>query len=177
MTSDKSLARKAAQNPEAFGELYDRYSLKVYRYIYSRVRHHETAEDLTSQAFTDAFDSIDQYRPFGPFSAWLFTIVRRRIADFFRRGNPADELPDDLPQDSPALLDRVVHREELRELEFHLRALSEEERELLRLRFAAEMRYKEIAALVERTPGATKMAIYRLLDRLQEYLEKTDGSN
>jgi RNA polymerase sigma-70 factor (ECF subfamily) len=175
MTSDKSLARKAAQNPDAFGELFDRYSLKIYRYTYSRVHHHETAEDITSQAFRDALESIGQYKPIGPFAAWLFTIARRRIADFFRRKNPTDELQDDLPQESPEILDRVVHREDLRDLEAQLLALNEEERELLRLRFAAEMRYKDIAVLVGKTPGAVKIAIYRLLNRLKENMEKTDG--
>jgi RNA polymerase sigma-70 factor (ECF subfamily) len=155
--------------------LFDRYSLKIYRYTYSRVHHHETAEDITSQAFRDALESIGQYKPIGPFAAWLFTIARRRIADFFRRKNPTDELQDDLPQESPEILDRVVHREDLRDLEAQLLALNEEERELLRLRFAAEMRYKDIAVLVGKTPGAVKIAIYRLLNRLKENMEKTDG--
>lgn len=175
MTSDKTLARKAAQNPKAFGELFDRYSLKVYQYTYSRVHHHETAEDITSQVFHDAFEGISHYKPIGPFAAWLFTIARRRIADFFRRANPADELPDNLPQASRGILDTVIEEESLRNLERHLQALNEEERELIRLRFAAEMRYKDIAALVDKTPGAVKMAIYRLLDRLKENMEKTDG--
>ena len=66
MTSDKILARRAAQDPEAFGELFDRYALKIYRYTYSRVRHHESAEDITSQVFHDAFENIRQYRPMAP---------------------------------------------------------------------------------------------------------------
>jgi RNA polymerase sigma-70 factor (ECF subfamily) len=176
MTTDKSLARKAVRNPDAFGELFDRYSLKIYRYIYSRVHHRETAEDITSQAFRDAFESIDQYRPIAPFSAWLFTITRRRIADHFRQANPADELPEDLSQGSPEILDGVAQREDLQDLAVQLRTLTEEDREMLRLRFAAQMRYKDIAALLKKSPGAVKMAIYRLLDRLKEKMEKTDGS-
>ena len=48
MTSDKTLARKATHDPDAFGELFDRYSLRIYRYTYSRVHHHESAEDITT---------------------------------------------------------------------------------------------------------------------------------
>ena len=57
-----------------------------------------------------------------------------------------------------------------------LEKLDEDERGLLRLRYAAEMPYKDIAALVNKKPGAVKIAIYRLLDRLKANMEKTDAS-
>ena len=176
MTSDKTLARKAAQDPEAFGKLFDRYGLKVYRYTFSRIHHHESAEDITSQVFHDAFESISQYKPIAPFAAWLFTIARRRIADFFRKADPSEPLLDDVPQDKPEILTSVIKGEELRELEQQLLALNEEEHELLRLRFAAGMRYQEIATLFDKNPGAVKMSIYRLLDRMKENMEKTDDT-
>lgn len=177
MTSDQTLARRAAYDPEAFGELFDRYALKIYRYTYSRVRHHESAEDITSQVFHDAFENISQYRPVAPFSAWLFTIARRRIADFFRKSNPVTALTEELPQDRPEILDQLGAQEEHQRLAGQLEALDEDERELLRLRFAAEMPYKDIAALVNKKSGAVKIAIYRILDRLKANMEKTDVSN
>ena len=176
MTSDKILARRAAQDPEAFGELFDRYALKIYRYTYSRVRHHESAEDITSQVFHDAFENIRQYRPMAPFAAWLFTIARRRIADHYRASRPVTELSEELPQDRPEILDQLSTHEEHQRLADQLEKLDEDERGLLRLRYAAEMPYKDIAALVNKKPGAVKIAIYRLLDRLKANMEKTDAS-
>lgn len=176
MTSDKALARKAAHDPNAFGELFDRYSLRIYRYVYSRVCHQESAEDITSQTFHDAFTGIERYQPVAPFSAWLFTIARRRIADFYKQSRPVEELSEEVPQETSGILAGVIHNEDLGCLEEQLQALKEEERELLRLRFAGEMRYKEIALLVDKTPGAVKIAIYRLLDRMKENMEQTDGT-
>ena len=176
MTSDKTLARKAAYDPEAFGNLFDRYALKIYRYTYSRVHHHESAEDITSQVFHDAYKSIEQYRPIAPFSAWLFTIARRRIADSFRGEKPTEALTDDVPQESQGILTGIIKKEDLEDLVEQLQLLDDRERELLRLRFAGGMRYKDIAVLVEKTPGAVKIAIYRLLDRLKENMENPDGS-
>ena len=140
MTSDQILALRARKNPKAFGELFDRYALKVYRYTYSRVYHHESAEDITSQVFHDALKSIDQYQPIAPFSAWLFTIARRRIADFYKKFHPTDELTEEVPQDSPGILAGAILKEEINYLEEQLKTLSDGDRELLRLRFAAEMR-------------------------------------
>lgn len=176
MTSDKALARKTPHDPEAFGELFDRYALRIYRYTYSRVRHRESAEDITSQVFHDAFKSIGQYRPVAPFSAWLFTIARRRIADFYKKSRPTEELSEEVPQDSAGILTGVIQNEDLGHLEEQLQTFDEGERELLRLRFAGEMRYKEIALLVNKSPGAVKIAIYRLLDRLKADMEQTDGT-
>jgi RNA polymerase sigma-70 factor (ECF subfamily) len=176
MTSDKTLARKAVQDPSAFGELFDRYSLRIYRYCYSRASHRESAEDITAQVFQDALENIDQYRPVGPFAAWLFTIARRRIADHYRTLKPTEALSEEIPQGNPEVLASVIQKENLQQLEQCLQELDDYELELLRLRFAAGMRYKDIAALVEKKPGAVKIAIYRLLDRLKEKMEKTDDS-
>jgi RNA polymerase sigma-70 factor, ECF subfamily len=174
--SDKSLARKASKNPDDFSDLFDRYAIKVYRYVYSRVNHHESAEDITSQVFLDAFKHITQYKPVGPFAAWLFTIARRRIADFYRKQNPTEELSDKAPQDAPEIITKVVTNEAIREVEVQLQTLNDEERELLRLRFAAGMRYKEFATLLDKKPGAVKIATYRLINRLKKNLENSNGS-
>lgn len=176
MTSDKTLARNAVGDPQAFGELFDRYALRVYRYTYSRVHHRENAEDITSQVFHDALQNIDQYKPIAPFSAWLFTIARRRIADFFRKSVPAEQLDDETPHDSVEILTDVIKSEELRQLEEQLKTLADDERELLRLRFAACMHYKEIASLLDKKPGAVKIAIYRLINRIKVNMENSDGS-
>ena len=212
MTSDKNLALHAAYDPTAFGELFDRYALRIYRYCYSRVQHHESAEDITAQVFQDALEHIDQYRPIGPFAAWLFTIARRRVADHYRALRPTEELSEESSQSNPEILAGVIRQEDLQRLESVLQKLDENDLELkplrgmqrhqrharrrvlrlgvhdegdvleegrqgvelLRLRFAAEMRYKEIAALVNKTPGAVKTATYRLLNRLKADMEKID---
>lgn len=176
MTSDKTLARKAAQDPKAFGDLFDRYALRIYRYCYSRVHHRESAEDITSQVFQNALEHIDQFKPISPFAAWLFTIARRRIADHYRALKPTEALSEETSQGNPEVLASVIRQENLQQLEHCLEALDDNELELLRLRFAAGMRYKDIAALAGKTPSAVKIATYRLLDRLKEQMEKTDDS-
>ena len=67
---EKELVERAKRDPAAFGELYDRHFLQIYRFVYSRVRDQTVAEDVTSEVFMKALKSIGRYQDTGkPFSA------------------------------------------------------------------------------------------------------------
>lgn len=166
-----ALALSAHNDPAAFAELYERYALAVYRYLFSRVWQPEIAEDLTSQVFLEALEHIHSYRPVGAFAAWLFTIARRRTADFFRKLRPTLALEEVMVRDPSEPLFEVIRNEEIRLLDEQLRELDEPEREMLRLRFAAGLSFVDIGALLGRKPAAVKTATYRLLDRLERNME------
>ncbi len=161
------------RSPAAFAELYRQYLNLVYRYLYLKVGNTAEAEDLTSQVFLAALEGLPRYRHQGHFAAWLFSLARRKAADYYR-GAPLTEL--DHGEREPAapeadLLGRVIQQEELQALSRLISALSEDERELLRLRFAARLSFEEMAAVLERKTSAVKMALYRLLERLETQLE------
>ncbi len=167
------LVEAARQNPEAFDALYCRYLNPVYRYLYSRVQNQPDAEDLTTQVFIEALEGLARYRDRGTFAAWLFTIARRRAIDHHRRQRPVVSL--DETYQTPNGHDPLAHlleNERLHLLSTHLQTLSDDERELLRLRFAAELTFPEIGVLLKRRPEAVKMALHRLLRRIEAALEK-----
>jgi hypothetical protein len=78
------LVEAAKEDPVAFGRLYNLYVQPIYRYLYSQVGTVHDAEDLTSQTFMTAYESLTRYRERGFFSAWLFRIARSRLIDHFR---------------------------------------------------------------------------------------------
>src|SRR5574338_1678518 len=80
-----ALVTAARNDSAAFGKLYDRYVQSIYRYIYSRVGSAHAAEDITSQTFVSAYESLPRYRERGQFSAWLFRIAQSKMNDHFRR--------------------------------------------------------------------------------------------
>jgi RNA polymerase sigma-70 factor, ECF subfamily len=91
---DGSLAVRAAGEPAAFAELYDRYLPRVYRYAYRRLGSHSDAEDLAAQTFQRALEAIGRYEERGlPFGAWLFRIAHNLIVD--RRRVQRGDLPLD----------------------------------------------------------------------------------
>ena len=159
-------------NPQAFARLYDRYAPNIYRYLLSRLGNVAGAQDVTSQTFLRAFEMFPRYRHQGYFSAWLFAIARSKYVDYLRKtknraGTSIDHIQD--PQED--LLQRVIHSERLAELKMVIGRLSEEEQELLRLRFVADLSFAEMASLLERNEEAVKKTLYRLLARLQSQME------
>ena len=87
VTNEAALIEEAQHNPEAFARLYQRYLTPLYRYLYRRLSNAHDAEDLTTQVFIDVLEGLatHRYREGGCFVAWLFTIARRRLVDFYRQ--------------------------------------------------------------------------------------------
>src|SRR5690349_17812744 len=84
--TDDDLTQTALQDAEAFMCLYHRYARRIYNYLYGKVGNPTEAEDLTAQVFSEVVESLPRYRPQGTFAAWIFTIARRRAANW-RRGH------------------------------------------------------------------------------------------
>jgi RNA polymerase sigma-70 factor (ECF subfamily) len=132
------------------------------------------AEDLTSRTFLSVVEGLPRYRHRGLFAAWLFTIARRKAIEHYRRRVPVtsiDELEVPSPASDPDVLAALA--QDVDDLAGRIRDLNSSEQDLLRLRFAAQLSFKEVGAVVGKSEGATKKAIYRLLARLHDQMEDT----
>ncbi|WP_299027837.1 sigma-70 family RNA polymerase sigma factor [uncultured Thermanaerothrix sp.] len=170
-SDEVQLIRSAQHDPGSFGILYRRYVERVFRYVYSRVGSVPEAEDLTAQTFLSALENLPRFRNNGSFAAWLFTIARSKVMDYFRRRRftqRIENLADSGKQDP---LSEIVHSERVTALAKFIAELSEEERELLRLRFLCEVTYSEIAQVLHRSESAVKKAAQRTLARLHAQME------
>lgn len=166
------LLEQAQASLADFQQLYLRWLSPVYRYFYFRTGNPKDAEDLTAQVFLKVYTDLPRYHERGQFSAWLFTIVRNQITDFFRTESrevsleiidPVDEAHD--------LFTQAVHSEEIQQLHDLIRSLPEEEQELIRLRFVAGLGYREIGSVLNRKEDAVRKSIVRLLARMESQLE------
>jgi RNA polymerase sigma-70 factor (ECF subfamily) len=170
-TNEAALVEEARDNPEAFAALYRHYVTPLYRYLYRRLSSAHDAEDLTTQVFIDVLEGLatHRYREGGCFTAWLFTIARRRLVDFYRQ-RPSAKL-EDPPSPEPGLLFAIEKGQDVQRLAFLLARLDEDQQELLRLRFSGGLSFSEISLLDGRSEAAVKMAVYRTLDFLREHWE------
>jgi RNA polymerase sigma factor (sigma-70 family) len=170
---DDRLAAEVRQDrPGAFLAIYDRYLTPVYRYLYRRVGDIQTAEDLTTQVFITALERFSQYRGGGKFAAWLFTIARNKSIDYFRKSKR--ELP--LHSCSSQILvdeNRMGACEEAMIIQEVIANLKPDERELLDMRFAAEMSFVEMSQVLHRNESTVKKQFYRLLERVRKELEES----
>ena len=175
-TEERQIIQTARHDPQAFGELYRLYADQVFRYLYSRLGNVHEAEDVTAQTFLAAFEAFDRFRQDDNFASWLFTIARNKAMDHFRRNKKQEpELSEEASSTEDEPLSSVIQSEQAVALSRLIQRLPEEERELLRLRFLAEMTYGEMAHFLHRTEQAVKKTIYRLLARLQSQLEVSNG--
>jgi RNA polymerase sigma-70 factor (ECF subfamily) len=168
---EPALVRAAQTDAQAFGALYDRYVQRVYRYCYYRTNSSPDAEDLTAQIFLAALEALARYRQDGHFAAWLFSIARKKVADYHRRTPqvPLDEaLLPPIHTDLAIDVETSQRRERLLKL---VQALKEEEQELIHLRYGAELSFAEMAKALQRKEEAVKKSLYRLVARLKQELE------
>jgi RNA polymerase sigma-70 factor (ECF subfamily) len=172
---DSALIEKARNDSEAFAELYRYYLTQVYRYLYRRIGNVHDTEDITAQVFTETLEGLaaNRYRAGSCFSAWLFTIARHRLVDFYRK-QPSLPL-DEIQSTEPGLLSILEKADDHNRLIKLLSQLDEEKQELLRLRFSARLSFAEIALIENRSEAAVKMMLYRALDWLREHWEANNG--
>lgn len=170
------LVAEARRSPQAFAALYDLYAQRVYRYLLSKTGNPQDAEDLTAQTFLAALQGLPKYRHHGKFAAWLFSIARNKAADHFRRLPPQVSL-EDIGGENVGKTWSLGMEKSDRELDLAalIKELPDDEQEILRLRFVAEMRFREISALMGKSEGAVKKKVYRLLARLERQLEGSDA--
>jgi RNA polymerase sigma-70 factor (ECF subfamily) len=169
---DSELARRAAHDPEAFSELYQRYLPGVYRYHLARTGQVQEAEDLAAQTFLTALEAIHGFRGQGSFAAWLFGIASHKLVDHYRRRRPelplelAEEMhsPDPLPETA------VLQRLEIGRVAHALHLLSPERAEALVLCLFGGLSAAEAAQTMGKSEAAVKMLLHRGLAELQERL-------
>ena len=170
MLSERALSEAPMDVQQELQTFYQENLGPIYRYVYSKVRHREVAEDLTSQVFLKVVSGIDRERSRQSMQQWLHLITRTTIADYWRAhyrlpmssldelldvgwGVPAEEEPT-ATSDSAA--DRVQHI---------LQALPEQYREVLTCRFLLHLSLKDTALSMGVTVANVKVLQFRALKR------------
>jgi RNA polymerase sigma-70 factor (ECF subfamily) len=152
---------------DAIAVLYQQYVSIIYRYIAYRIPTTTDAEDLTAEVFLKMVEGLPGYRLTGvPFEAWLYRIAAARVADFYRRKKPIGELSDSLTDSKPLPEEMLQNAQELDVLRRVLRQFSEEEQDILILRFVERKSHKEVAEIIGKSVTAVKSAQHRALIQL-----------
>lgn len=174
---ERGLVERAKHDPVAFGDLYDRHFLQIYRFVYSRVRDQATAEDVTSDVFMKALRSIGRYQYTGrPFSAWLYQIAVNAVADKFRAGRPTEDIDDqrDLAIPDPPVEEVAARRDELRRIWAVVETLPVQQRTAMVLKFQEDMKIEDIAVAMGKTQGAVKLLIHRGVTKVRLNVPPTE---
>lgn len=161
---EDQLVERAKHDADAFGELYDHYFGQIYRFVYSRMREQDAAEDVTSEVFFKALRAIGRYRPTGhPFSAWLYQISVNAIADHYRARRPTGNLDDAIAVRDPALLpdEQVAQRTEAARVWAAIDSLPDQQRTAITLKLGEDLKLADIGVVMGKSEGAVKLLVHR----------------
>jgi RNA polymerase sigma-70 factor (ECF subfamily) len=171
---------------EAFEELVSRHEKPVFNFILKRCGNRGKAEELLQETFLRVVRSADSYEPKAKFTTWLYTIARNLCIDRARKqkghtelsldkpvgDNPDDDtyvdrMADDDANSASVDHDRRAFREKLKEA---LEELPDKQREVFVLREFSEMKYREIAEVVDAAVPTVKSRMRYALKALRGHL-------
>lgn len=161
---------------EAFGQLYLKYLAGIYRYFYFRIGQDRLgAEDLAQQVFFKAWKALPSYKQKGlRFSAWLYAIAHNQLVDTYRSRKETVRLADSYPgEDDPSI--KVVTGEEQTLLYKSIEALSDDQKQVILLKFVEDFSNREISAITGKREEAIRALQHRALTKLREILETENG--
>jgi len=172
-TIDGLVAAAQSGDPDAFGALFDRYYVPVYRFVAARVGRPNDAEDLAQLVFVKALEALPRYEARGvPFGGWLFRLARNVVIDHVRtrREHATLDLVAEQTAEEAGPDDLAVFRQEMDSVAHALRRLTPEQREAIQLRFFAGLSAKEAAAAMGRQEGTVRGLQFRAIAALRREL-------
>ena len=177
LPDEENLVENARGDPLAFAELYRHYAVRIYHYLFAHVGIKEDAEDLTTQVFMAVWNGLRRYSEQGSFAAWIFRIARNKVTDWHRRRKPLNSLDslEGLAASSGDPFAALLLQEDLHRLRELVASLPPDQKEILRLRYAAGLTYVEMGQVLGKREDAVRMAAARLLERLRQAWEQNDG--
>jgi len=146
----------------------------VYAYVAYRVGPGADAEDITSEVFERALRYRESYDPKrGEPIAWLMGIARRCVNGAYSGPQPAPDPVEDRPAPGDVAEETIRHLS----LVEAVSQLGERDRELIALRYGADLTGRQIAAILDMSANAVDVAMHRALERLRETLEGPGASD
>lgn len=176
--ADRAILREVAGgNFDRFDGLVNRHKTRIFRFLYLQLGHLDVAEDLAQEVFLRLFRTPPDSAASGRVSTWLFTITRNCLVDHVRAERRRVQLHNTLmrltPRDSS--LDPVTaaaFQEERTRVAAWFSVLPEEQREVLSLRFFADLTVPEIAQITGANIATVKSRLRYGLSKIATILPR-----
>ncbi len=181
------LERLCRGEEQAYLELFDLFSKRVYSLVFRMVRDASLAEDLTQEVFLKVFKRIGTLKDPSKLSAWMMQIAHNTCLDWLKKKRPETLLTDfcdpaaagwiasmarDNPGSSP---EEILLKMESERLDSLIGLLPVKYREILLLRYVHGYSYKEIASILDIPVSSVKFRKHYALKMLHERLKNRRG--
>ncbi|MFH1790127.1 MAG: RNA polymerase sigma factor [bacterium] len=167
-----------------FEKFYNKHMDKVFRYVFFRVGlNRDLAEDLVSEIFLKALKNFDSYKEEKSKSAWIITICKNHLANYWRDAkqeisldsmNGSESGGDSFSRQDKTLFAKAksvfLRQQNLYELSDFLESLKEDEKEIVTLHYISGYKYSEIAGMKNMNATAIKVASHRAIKKMREIM-------
>ena len=167
---------RTKKDSAAFGELYNLYVEKIYRFVFFKINNKEETEDITSDVFLKVWNYLIENRKkeIGSFTGLIYRIARNSIIDFYRQRAKRQECS----LDSVVLLaddknyEKVEIDIEVEKIMIVVKRMKQEYQEVILHRFVEELTTSEISSILDKSKTNVRVTLHRATKKLQELLEQ-----
>lgn len=159
-----------------FINLYDQYYDDIYRYVYLKTGNKWDSEDIVSEIFRKAYENKKRLQDVHNTKAWIMSIARNTVIDFYRKkknllvGEDIEFYVGPLPFEDP-----FENFNELDCLKKSLKQLPKEDLEVINLRYFSNMKFKDIAFVLQKAENSMRVKSNRITKKLSILLKRCLG--
>lgn len=168
LTKESELVKKAQSgDSEALSRLWDNLTPKLFGYLVNTLKDKTLAEDILQNTWVKAINALSNFED-NNFSAWMFAIARNELRQHWRKKQPdsVDEFKDEPSADDREKIDSKLTVEKV------LSKLTEEEAEIIRLKYIADLSVKDIARILNINQVAARVRIHRILKKAENLIKQ-----
>ena len=174
------LIAAASGDEVAWRWIVDAYAHRVFALIRSKCANEELAEEITQSTFCTIAEKLSGYTETGKFEAWLFRIAMNRMRDEMRRRKrhavPMDnEMISIFSGGVSDVVDDEAGSMEIQRLREAVKQLSSSDQDIIHMRHAAGMSYKQIAEVLEEPLGTVLARQHRAVRKLRDLMDCNDN--
>ncbi|MFC1612268.1 RNA polymerase sigma factor [Patescibacteria group bacterium] len=165
---------KSFNDAEAYGEIYDRYVKRIYRFIFFKVNSTADAEDITSDVFLKTWQYIKEGKPVKNLNALLYSIARNTVVSYYRLQAKKREFEEPVTGDiniNENIIKAIQIKGDAEMLLQALKTLKDEYSEVIILRFLNDLSTAEVAKVIEKSQNNTRVLVHRALTALKKAVE------
>lgn len=170
------LTKAKKDETAAFGEIYNLFFKRIYTFIYYRVSHKETAEDLAEEVFLKAYTKLSSVKAAKSLEAWLYQIARNLVIDYYR--GKKEQLGLEAVENSLIYEETVLDTLNLNHQQIIINQLLQnlpaDYQQVIRLKFFENLSNNIIAELTGKSEGAIRVIQFRAITKLRKLFEEYD---
>lgn len=181
MEIEKAIKKAKSNDQKAFNFLLNTFWDDVYGFQLKHIQNENTAEDITIQTFSRAFDKIDTFKEEYNFKTWLITISKNIHIDHVRKekrnlsknfSTDDDNNVYQVLDENPSPEDKIITEQNLAKLLRDIKKLKPHYQEVINLRYFQELSYKEISQQLNEPMNNIKVKLLRAKKLLAEIIQK-----